>query len=296
VVSAIRLLRVLAQAGRNIAAWIVQKGFLSSALQFIAIAEASPLAIPVAIEALQLWRVCAVYGYATEMFLEMWEATLRSVVMKSVSLIVSGVSRDAAEVQQTFIYSMWVINVAEVIVHAIGHKSHESQRVTEISHLAAVVQTVLEVLGAIERVPMQASQADSLLVGVCLQFIASYLPYNAQYTQSPVDNLMDVKRLFELVLLPIVRVDTVLSSFNDLKAVVTESPIQIDYTVFDNLATVARSTDTNAHVVRQFVLHGLVRAFLETVKVHRGLNAEMNKAVGPLLWSALELLSVTTEV
>nr|XP_010344508.2 RNA polymerase II-associated protein 1 isoform X2 [Saimiri boliviensis boliviensis] len=229
--TAMKLLRVLASAGRNIAARLLSSFDLRSRLcRFIAEAP-QELTLPpeeaetLSIEALRLWAVAASYGQGGDLYRELYP-----VVMRALQVVPQELSTHPPQpLSMQRIASLLTLltqltlaagsNPAETISNSVEASLSVTSLVTwtQVSGLQPLVELCLrQTLKLLSRPEMW--RAVGPVPAACLLFLgAFYQAWSQQPSSCPEDWLQDMERLSEELLLPLLSQPTLGSLWDSLR-------------------------------------------------------------------------------
>lgn len=228
--TAMKLLRVLASAGRNIAARLLSSFDLRSHLcRFIAEAP-QEMALPpeeaetLSTEAFRLWAVAASYGQGGDLYRELYPVLMRALQAVPAELSTQpprplSVQRIASLLtllaQLTLAASSTAPEPSSDAAGASVSATPSSITWTQVSGLQPLVEPCLR--QTLKLLPSEMWQALSPVPTACLLFLdAYYQAWSQQPSLCPGDWLQDMERLSESLLLPLLCTPTLSSLWDSL--------------------------------------------------------------------------------
>nr|XP_045012480.1 RNA polymerase II-associated protein 1 [Jaculus jaculus] len=230
--AAMKLLRVLALAGRNIAARLLSSFDLRSRLcRFIAVAP-QELGLPLkeaetlSAEAFRLWAVAASYGHGGDLYRELYPVLIRALQALPAELSSHPLQPLSAQRMASLLTLLTQLTLAAGSTHsepisdsAEAHLSATSSSITwtQVSGLQPLVEPCLkQTLKLLSKPDMW--HALGPVPSACLLFLGAYYQvWSQQPHLCPEDWLQDIERLSEELLLPLLNQPSLGSLWNSLR-------------------------------------------------------------------------------
>ncbi|XP_078594205.1 RNA polymerase II-associated protein 1-like isoform X3 [Branchiostoma floridae x Branchiostoma japonicum] len=225
---AMKLMRVLCTAGRNITAILISKHSLMERIMRYTAEHPSDLeldqleAFSLAVESLRTWATCAVYGLGCQAFKELYPVVLQTLQRLFGTLSCVGSRADPQAFQAAALFSL-----IEGATHTAGVAAELSARLANVGeregnhdNLPAPPINWSHVIGLLPAVQLcvkkwvtqavshtgEPQEVNSSLVASCLHYLASYLSKLVlQPSHDAVGTLQYLEELISEVLLPLIK-------------------------------------------------------------------------------------------
>ncbi|XP_066280057.1 RNA polymerase II-associated protein 1-like [Branchiostoma lanceolatum] len=226
---AMKLMRVLCTAGRNIAAILISKHSLMERIMRYTAEHPSDLeldqleAFNLAVESLRTWATCAIYGLGCEAFTELYPVVMQTLQRLFGTLSAVGSQADPLAFQAVALFSL-----TEATTHTAGvaaelarlangggrEGNHDNLPAPPInwSHVSGLLPAVQLCVKKWVTQAMshtgEPQEVNSALVASCLHYMTSYLSKLVlQPSQDAVGTLQYLEELMSQVLLPLINSD-----------------------------------------------------------------------------------------
>ncbi|XP_078673890.1 RNA polymerase II-associated protein 1-like isoform X2 [Branchiostoma floridae x Branchiostoma belcheri] len=227
---AMKLMRVLCTAGRNITAILISKHLLMERIMRYTAEHPSDLqldqleAFSLAVESLRTWATCAVYGLGCEAFMELYPVVLQTLqrLFGTVSAVGSHADPQAFQAAALFRLIEGATHTAGVAAELAARLANVGEREGNHDNLPSPPINWSHVTGLLPAVHLcvkkwvtqavshtgQPQEVNSGLVASCLHYLASYLSKLVlQPSHDAVGTLQYLEELTTDVLLPLINSD-----------------------------------------------------------------------------------------
>ncbi|XP_019647919.1 PREDICTED: RNA polymerase II-associated protein 1-like [Branchiostoma belcheri] len=227
---AMKLMRVLCTAGRNITAILISKHSLMERIMRYTAEHPSDLqldqleAFSLAVESLRTWATCAVYGLGCEAFTELYPVVLQTLQRLFGTLSAVGSHADPQAFQAAALFRLieGATHTAGVAAELAARLANVGEREGNHDNLPAPPINWSHVTGLLPAVQLcvkkwvtqavshtgQLQEVNSGLVASCLHYLASYLSKLVlQPSHDAVGTLQYLEELVTDVLLPLINSD-----------------------------------------------------------------------------------------